>query len=179
MDLIYQDWLHSNFEQGMALANSSDLLTLVPLGHEPFTRYAAWYTCRGLVRTGLSEPTVAERFGVFIQFPHDYLRRANWFEVLSWAMPETAFHPNIAPAGPHNTSLICVGRVKPGELLCTLLERCHEVITFQNVNMFDGDALNRDACAWARNHQHLFPIDPRPLRRRQLDLTIEPVEVTP
>jgi hypothetical protein len=30
--------------------------------------------------------------------------------------------------------------------------------------------LNPDACRWARNNQHRFPTDPRPLKRRRLRL---------
>jgi hypothetical protein len=32
--------------------------------------------------------------------------------------------------------------------------------------MREHRALNHDACAWARNHTHRFPVDRRPLKRR-------------
>jgi hypothetical protein len=39
--------------------------------------------------------------------------------------------------------------------------------------MREDDALNKAACAWAREHQDRFPVDRRPLRRRQLELTVD------
>jgi hypothetical protein len=59
-----------------------------------------------------------------------------------------------------------VGRLVPGTSLVDLLYQVHEIVTYQKVTMREDDALNPAACGWARTHQHLFPIDRRPLRRR-------------
>ena len=34
--------------------------------------------------------------------------------------------------------------------------------------MREDDALNREACAWARHHADRYPVDRRPLKRRTL-----------
>jgi hypothetical protein len=39
----------------------------------------------------------------------------------------------------------------------------------------EDDALNRAACQWARSNMHLFPIDSRPLKRRDLPVGVTPI----
>jgi hypothetical protein len=45
--------------------------------------------------------------------------------------------------------------------------------------MRENNALNTEACAWARRNLHRFPVDSRPLKRRTADFSIEPLETTP
>jgi hypothetical protein len=52
------------------------------------------------------------------------------------------------------------------ELLYTLFE----LLIFQKVKL--DDALNGRAATWARNHQHLFPLDTRPLKRRTVNFDV-------
>ena len=54
-----------------------------------------------------------------------------------------------------------------------LIYQVFEIITYHKVTMTEKDALNWEACAWARQHKDRFPIDSRPLRRRALDLQVE------
>ena len=111
----------------------------------------------------------ANHFTLGIWFPPSYLVRAESFVVVKWFEPWTVFHPNIRPP------LMCVGRIVPGMPLVDLLYQCFEIITYNKVTMREDDALNREACAWARRNVERFPIDRRPLKRRALDLHIEPV----
>ena len=170
-DPIFQSFLAAQYERGMTLAGESDLLELEPLGESPPNRYIARFRCKGLVRSTSGEITEADRFEVGIWFPSDYLRRANPAQVLTWLGPRQVYHPNIADDLP----LVCVGRLYPGTELVDILFQLFEMITYAKVTMREDDALNREACAWARANQHRFPIDRRPLRRRKrrLQPTVE------
>jgi hypothetical protein len=164
-DPVYQAFLARQFEEGMALAASSDLVELFPLEGNPPSRYIARFGCNGLVRAGNGQIREASRFEVGIWFPSDYLRRAEPWEVLTWLGPRHVFHPNISNRLP----LICVGRLAPGTWLVDLLYQCFEIITCQKVTMREDDALNQAACSWARENQARFPVDPRPLKWRRTE----------
>jgi hypothetical protein len=161
-DAVYEAFLARQYDEGMALARESDLLDLEPLDGTSPCRYIARFRCTGLVRPPHGKVLETDRFDVGIWFPSDYLRRAEPWQVLTWLGPRFVFHPNISDRMP----LICVGRLKPGTWLVDLLYQCFEIISYQKVTMREDDALNPAACAWAREHQQLFPIDRRPLKWR-------------
>jgi hypothetical protein len=170
-DKIFAAFLQRQFEEGRALAAASDLLELFPLSTvdgEPPQTHIARFLCKGLVRSSDGEIVEADHFEVMINFPSDYLRRADPFQVLTWFGPPNVFHPNISDRSP----FICVGRLAPGTSLVDLLFQCFEIITYNKVTMREDDALNVDACRWAREHQHRFPIDRRPLKRRALNIQL-------
>jgi hypothetical protein len=161
-DQILSAWLKRQYEEGMALAEASDLLELLPEPERlPPRAYIAEFSCKGLL---LEEGHVVEtdRFAVGIWFPEDYLRRADPFQVLTWLGPPNVFHPNISDRAP----IICVGHLSPGTGLVDIVYQLFEIVTFKKVTMKEDDALNPDACAWSRVNQHRFPIDDRPLRKR-------------
>jgi ubiquitin-protein ligase len=170
-DKIFESFLQRQYVEGMALAAGSDLLELFPAiteGGLPPQDYLARFRCKGLVRVD-GEVFDWDCFEVLIYFPTDYLRTANAFQVLSWAYPPQVFHPNISDKSP----FICVGRLAPGTSLVDILFQCWEIITYNKVTMREDDALNPEACAWARRNQQRFPVDRRPFKRRTLDLQIE------
>ena len=170
-DRIFESFLQRQYEEGMALAASSDLLELFPAIIEeglPPQDYLARFRCKGLVRNE-GEVFEWDCFEVLIYFPSDYLRSANAFQVLTWSYPAQVFHPNISARAP----FICVGRIAPGTSLVDILFQCWEIITYNKVTMREDDALNTEACTWARQNQHSFPVDRRPLKRRSLDLEFE------
>lgn len=174
LDKIFESFLERQYEEGMALAAESDLLELVPMfwfEDGPPQCYLARFSCKGLIQTQDREVKEADCFEVMISFPSDYLRYANPFEVLAWLGPAEVFHPNISNKAP----LICVGRLAPGTPLVDILYQCFEIITYNKVTMREDDALNLEACAWARRNRHRFPLDTRPLKRRVLDLQVEAV----
>lgn len=161
VDPILEAFLDEQAQQGAQLARQSDLLELVPLAKD---RYVARFLCKGLIRNRSGEVVEAEGWEVGMRFPSDYLRHVNPFEVLTWLHPIDAWHPNIrAPA-------ICAGWIPPGTELVDLLYQCFEIITY--VNWASHDPLNAEAAQWARNNQHRFPVDRRPLKRRQLHVEI-------
>ncbi len=79
------------------------------------------------------------------------------------------WHPNVSREHP----LICIGRLTPGTPLVDILYQIFDILTFQKYNPREDDSLNKTACAWARENQDRFPIDRRPLKRRQLDLEVQ------
>ena len=173
MDRVLAAFLGRQFEEGMALAAASDLLKLVPVDGPLRQRYLAEFRCTGLVQADSGEIVEADRFLLGIWFPEHYLHEADPFTVLTWLDPLRIFHPNISNRAP----FICIGWLTPGTPLVDLLYRCFEIITYNRVTMREDDALNKEACAWARRNQHRFPVDPRPLKRRSVDFGVETVEV--
>ncbi|MGH7467141.1 MAG: hypothetical protein ACRENP_04060 [Longimicrobiales bacterium] len=167
-DPIRAAFLQRQYEEGMALARDSDILRLTPVGGDPPERYVADFHCRGLVRSLAGEVSEANHFAVGIWFPSDYLRHAEPWQILTWLGPRRVHHPNISAVAPY----ICVGRLVPGTALVDLIYQCFEIITYKKVTMRENDALNLEACAWARVHQDRFPIDTRPLKRRALQLNV-------
>ncbi len=162
-DRIFDSFLAHQLREGLALSRASDLVEIVPADDELPSRYLARFHCKGLVKRG-STVEVASRFEVGIRFPPDYLRRADPNGVLTWLGPRNVFHPNISDRVP----VICVGPFQPGMSLVDLIYQVYEVISYQKVTMREDDALNTEACVWARRHQDRFPLDRRPLRRRTL-----------
>lgn len=173
-DPVFAAFLRRQQEEGEALARASDLVEVLPIDGPPARRYLVRFHCTGLVRPPGGEPREACRFEVGIWFPSDYLRRADPFQVLTWLGPRHVFHPNISVTAP----VLCVGRFLPGTALVDLVYQCFEIITFNKVTMREDDALNHEACVWARANQQRFPIDRRPLKRRPLRLELRPAEAT-
>jgi hypothetical protein len=171
-DRIFEGFLRRQQEEGEALARSSDLVELESLDGVPPQLYQARFRCKGLVRNRTGEVRESDDFRVAIWFPSDYLRRADPYKVLAWVGPREIFHPNISDRVP----VICVGRLTPGMPLVDLLYQCFEIITYRKVTMREDDALNPEACAWARENQHRFPIDRRPLKRRTLAIEVRAPE---
>ena len=160
------------FEQVMALQAESDLLDVLPLDPPPAPRrYILLFRCTGLVRPPSGEIREANQFAVGVTLPDDYLRQIDPFQVLTWLEPRAAFHPNI------RAPFICVGRMEPGTPLIDLVYQVHEIITFNKATVREDNALNRDACAWVRRNAARLPVDTRPLKRRRVEFTVEPIEV--
>ena len=159
-DNVFRGFLKRQYVAGMALAESSDVLTLKPFGGPPPQKFIAEFHCKG-VTWAQRQTQDWDLFRVGICFPDDYLREADVTVVLTMLSPPNVWHPNVfGPA-------ICVGRMPPGTELVDLLYQVFEIITYQRVKMREDDALNGLACSWAREHQDQFPIDPRPLLRRR------------
>ncbi len=160
MDHVLTGFLERQREEGMALAERSTVLTLVPSGGAAPDRYLVRFACRGLVRGPGGAPVEHEGFELGVWFPPDYLRRVNPIEVVSWLAPRHVFHPNVGP-GPSGGLFICSGRVERATPLVELLMRAYEIVTYQRVTMNEHDALDHEACAWARANQVRLPIDRR------------------
>lgn len=161
-DKIFSAFLTRQLEEAEALQRASTLVEIQPVAPQAF---AVDLRCKGLVRKADGAIATADRFQVGVWFPSDYLRRASAIEVVSWLGPPEIFHPNIL------YPLICIGRLIPATPLVEIVFRVFRIVTYQSAAMHD--ALNQDAAAWARRHQHLFPVDDRPLKTRGCGLNIE------
>lgn len=169
-DPIYESFMARQLEEGMALAEASDLLRLhIPPMAPP--HFIAEYRCNGLVRGEDGEIREASEFVVGIWFPPDYLRRSEPFECLRLLTPRGVWHPNVSLDAP----LICIGRLTPGTALVDILYQIFEILTWNKFNPRENDSLNRTACAWARQNQDRFPVDHRPLKRKSLHLEMKPL----
>jgi ubiquitin-protein ligase len=152
-------FLRRQFEAAQALVRDTDLVSLLPLETSggPPDRYLAEFRCQGLVRQPSGAIEEANLFEFGIWFPAHYLRRPDP-QVVTLLRPWNVFHPNIF--GP----ICCIGKMAPGTTIVDLVYQIFEILVYRNWAAHDG--LNQDACQWARNNQHRFPIDPRPLKRK-------------
>jgi hypothetical protein len=161
-DSIRRSFLLAQQRDALQLAAQSDVLTLEALmaAGDPPDAYIAHFRCKGVTCEPVSGPVVSDaEFVAGVRFPGDYLRRVNPADVVTWLWPPTIFSPHVMfPA-------ICCGRLTAGTSLVDILYQIYEIITY--ANYAPHDALNRQAAQWARHHQHLFPVDRRPLKRRQ------------
>jgi hypothetical protein len=168
--MVISPVLKSFFEQqeaeAMNLAARSDLIEVAPLGDRPHRRFIVRFMCKTLVksREGLSE---YDRVDIGIHFPLDYWQRAEAPEVVTLLGPANVFHPNV------NFPFVCPGDLSPGTPLADIIYQCYEILTFQKVTMREDDALNKDACVWARKNKSKFPVDSRPLVRRRASYRIK------
>jgi len=169
-DHVLTAFLERQRADGLALAAQSDLVTLVPLPGTPPQRYLLQLRCKGLVRAATGEIAEADRFLLGIWLPDDYLRHADPFRVLTWLEPANVFHPNVRPP------FVCIGRLTPRTPLVDIVYRAFELVAYRRVTMREDDALDRDACVWARRNRQHFPIDARPLKRRTTALHVVPAE---
>jgi len=166
-DPIFSAFLERQAEEGQALAQASDILDLDRLATGQ--HFVAHYACRGLVKGKDDAIRETNAFHVGVFFDAAYLRTVNPFEALTLLDPLNTYHPNVAFGAP----FICVGRIAPGMPLVDLLYQIYEILTYQKLTPREDDALNKEACRWARANQARFPIDGRPLKRRGLDLELE------
>lgn len=165
-DVIMRSWLERQSEEGLRLASASDVLVLKGGSESPPREFLAHFDCPTLIRM---EGEIIEHVGfdVLIRFPSDYLRRApDPALVVALLSPQNAYHPNVAPP------FLCIGSIAPGTSLCELVYRIYEILTFQKLTPSEHDALNREACSWARTHMDRFPLNSRALRRREISLDV-------
>ena len=169
-DPIFDNFLLRQMEEGMALATSSDLLELAVSPIAP-PHFVATFHCKGLVQLEDGSIEEANFFQAGIWFPPDYLRRVDPFDIVRWFGPSNIFHPNISVIAP----LVCLGRISPGTGLTDLLMQLYDIITYNKFTPREDDCLNKACCSWVRDHQHRFPVDRRPLKRRPLNLEVSPL----
>lgn len=167
-DRVLEAWLRAQWQAARDLVARSDLLRVVPVGIEPYRTYDVHLATHGLVwPPEQAGPAVHRRgFRVWIAFGEEYLRLpARGVFVLR--APRHVFHPNIVPHESGEPQAICVGRIRPGTSLTTLIRGIHRILSWQGYTL--DDALNGAACAYARGpaRGRELPVDPRPIVRRQ------------
>ncbi|MCC6472407.1 MAG: hypothetical protein IT514_01560 [Burkholderiales bacterium] len=173
MDPVFTSWLARQHADAEALSAASDAVRLVPEpGPRPARRFIAEFKAPTMVRRG-TQVVRAHGFAVLVQFPDDYLRAASDVaRIVNLLAPENVFHPNV------RWPFICMGRLAPGMGLSELLYQAYEILTFQKLTPREDDALNADACVWARSHMDLFPLSRAPLRRRAAVFSVHEISCT-
>jgi hypothetical protein len=165
-DLVRDGFLRSMFEHGMAYAAQSDIFRLEPCMGDPPFAYACHFAAPCYVRRPSGEIALHEGgFTIGIAFPPDYLRLpvVPSQAVLQFIQPVEVWHPNV------RWPFICIGRIAPGTDLLELVLRCYELTTFQRkANPTEWDALNPEACRWARSRWPVEPACRLPLKHRRL-----------
>jgi len=157
-DRVFESFFEKQRNEAQALVAQSSLLSLE---HEPGLyprRYMARFYCKTLV---IQEGEFSDHLGfaVGIDFPPDYLRVApEPGRLLGLLWPKEIWHPNV------RYPFVCIGKVRSGTPLVEILFRVFEVLTYQRYTPNEMDALNQEACAWARNQIARFPVDSRPLK---------------
>lgn len=160
-DQIYQTFLKRQHEAALAFAAESDRVSITVGPGNPPCVYLVRFDSRCLIQDSQGQIRTHEGFGVRVVFPLEYIRRAEPFRVVNFLYPRNVFHPNILA----RMFAICIGRLEPGTELVPLIDQCHAIGTWQKLTMSEHDALNRDACLWARRNPHRYPVDDRPLKR--------------
>lgn len=160
----FQRFLEVQYEEGMAFAADSDVLTLQPAPVKGETggapeAYVASFDCTGLV---FRNSAVQEDAGAVcgIHFAPDYLWNAHTGRTLAFLHPVDVFHPNIA--APHMCAFIA-----PGTGLCRLLKLCFELWTWGPPKNY-SHGLNEQAIQWGRRQPaDRFPVFNGQLQRRR------------
>jgi hypothetical protein len=166
-DPIFSRFIQRQLEEGMKLSESSDLFTLVPFSSR---RFLAQFRCKGLAR---EEGRIVEsnQWNIGIFFPEDYLRRAvDVSQVLMYLGPTEPepWFVNIRPP------FICM-HIAPGAGLTDLIYGLYDLLTWNLYSTADN-GLNSACAQWARHQDpKRFPVDKRPLKRRQIALRVEPL----
>jgi len=159
-DPVLGSFLRAQLDRAVSLAAASDILRVSHDGSATPRRYVAQFSCTSLIKIAGQEPRKTEaQFDFGICFPDDYLREPEPKQVVTVLRPWTVYHPNVA--GP----FICLGRLTGGTPIDDILFQIYEIISYQKWSAHDG--LNEEACEWARGHQDLFPLDRRPLKRKE------------
>lgn len=188
MDKICRSFLERQYQDALELDAASDLVTLVPLsrnfvgdltqparalapGEDPPQHYVARFRCKGTVRVD-GRIVECSDWSVGIWFPDDYIRSADSATSLTWLAPMEVYHPNIRPP------FACLGKLEPGTDLVDIVYRLFDMIRMENVTTVEAESLNPESCSWARDKiaNGEFPIDKRPLKRRQIEVSISSEE---
>jgi hypothetical protein len=169
-DRIFADFLDQQPAPAMALADSSDLLEIEPLGDKPYRRYLVKLDARGLIAKPDGQVVEATGCEVGVYFHDDYLHVVDMHRLLTYLGPHPmVWHPNWL--GP----FLCV-HVRPGTPLTSLVYTVFEMFTWNTY--YTGDnGLNPSASQWARQQDRSrFPIDRRPLKRRSVEGSVATVK---
>lgn len=170
-DPIKSDFDAKQFAAAAALAAESDLLSLAPVpSSDPVpNRYIAEFRTIGLARNAAGEIVEHAVWAFGIWMPPNYLRGGfHPGEVVTYLGPvREPWHPQIRPP------FVCL-LIRPGMPLTEILLTLHDLISWNLVSTHD-EGLNHAASQWSR-HQPAsrFPVDRRPLKRRTLNLNVQP-----
>jgi ubiquitin-protein ligase len=157
--------LHNEFQRLEKLNSESSLFNILGTRGDPPDSYLFSFDLKSLVKTPGGEiedyegPHIVE-----IHCPAGY-PTVDEPRVLFFRPPHI-FHPNI------RGMVICLNRWAPSIYLDEIVHRIAAVITYRTFTMDENVSLNVEACRYARNNQHRFPLDKRPLLDRGLKIEV-------
>ncbi|MGB7760031.1 MAG: hypothetical protein WBL61_09390 [Bryobacteraceae bacterium] len=164
-DAVLDGFLRGMYEEGVAYAAASDIFHLQPCMGDPPFAYICHFSAPCYVRRPSGEIAIHDGgFTIGIAFPPDYLKLpvVHSQAVLQFIEPMAVWHPNA------RWPFICVGRIAGGTSLVELALRCFELTTFQRrANPTEWNALNPEACKWARSRWPVEPSCRLPLKYRR------------
>ena len=147
---LYLEFLQAQHRNMDEFALDSDRLKIFACSHVHGTDIPNAYMIKLRCRSAAMEDgkvNVADREHVLgFAIPPDYQRKAyDSMMLLTLLHPHNLFGPNI------KGHVLCIGPIAPATPFVAVIRRCFEVITCQRITMSEKDALNRDACQWARH----------------------------
>ena len=173
MDKILKRFLECNEAEAKELASKSQVLEIAALPPSPSSTYVCEFRVPHLERTPEGHVTLVDGpVLVKIHFPEDYLRSADprlGMRVVRLLGPREFIHPNV------REGVVCLGyRFAPGTRIVLLINEIWEIVSYQNFNVDENDALNPEACRLLRAHPDLLAeLEPKPLVRRPGRVRVE------
>ncbi len=168
-DPIMQQFLQQTYAEACDLAAHSRVLSLVNVYGNPAPEKVLCYfhhLPHLVLRPNRTVDIVRGDIVLGIFFPPEYLRATDrWMplHLISLLTPQWFFHPNV------RVPVLCPGlHLYPGMSLTELIWHAYEILTYQNVNLDERDALNPEACRYLRLHPEVFEaLRPPPLKQRR------------
>ncbi len=150
--------LQADWQKVQELTQRSSLIHIESTNGSPPERYVICYTCKGIARLNKKngQPIYANRHYIEIILPAGYPFSEGISKPQARYLEGSAWHPNIYADG-----TVCYGKWHTGQSLDELVLEIGEIIQYKNCSL--KDAANLEAVPWAKQHQHLFPVDNRPL----------------
>jgi hypothetical protein len=162
-DPVLEGFLRDTHRRALEFAAASDIIHLQAAPDDPPHAYLARFDAPCYVRRPSGAIDRHHGFTLGIAFPPDYLTAqvVPAQSLLHLLEPRTLWHSNA------RWPFICIGRIAGGTDIVELLLRAFELITFQRkANPVEYDALNPDACRWAREHWPVEATTRLPLKSR-------------
>jgi ubiquitin-protein ligase len=154
--------LQNEYREMEQLRDKSSLLRFTTQGNPP-TRYEVQVSCRGLARYGNAVTYVEHHeFDIVLESEFPLLP-----PTIVWKTP--IYHPNF------RRSSVCLGDYwYAGSSIAELCVALCEMVQYKTFNIYDP--LDNDAAIWLHNELRegpdRFPIDTRPVRDLDFDLSI-------
>lgn len=172
MNGVFQRFLQGGMADAMELAEQSGgRLQVFPQTPFPPSRYTVAFQVPFLrpLPSGTIEVVTTEPILVGLNFPEEYLWSADprlLLSIVSVLTPRV-FHPNV------RGSFVCLGDLRPGTSLRSLLFELYEVLGHRNLGVDERNALVQDACRFLRAHPDLLTkLVAPPLRSGRPELSV-------
>lgn len=177
MNPVFEAFLRNTFDEATALAEKSDVLRIAPIPPFPPSGYLCEFDVSYLRKRadGVVELKTAPAVAGLL-FPEDYLHSTDprlYLRVAQVVEPWDIVHPNV------RGGVVCLGSAfAPGTPITALLWELYEIVSYQNLTLDEGNALNPEACRLLRGRPELLEellaqSKPKPFLRRRREMRIK------